>query len=59
MKKVKKNWLIIIIGMHIAFRIVLSNFVTNDEVSVVTYKATAENNDTEQELLDKQIVLLD
>lgn len=59
MKKLKKNWLLIIIGMHIAFRIALYGFVTNDEVSTTTYKTTAEIENDNQTLLDQQIVMLD
>lgn len=63
MKKLKKNWLLIIIGMHIAFRIVLSSIVTNDEVAVKEYKTTAEiENDNQEDYhigIDQQLVLLD
>jgi len=59
MKKLKKNWLLIIIGVHIAFRIALYGFVTNDEVNITSYKTTAEIENNNQALLDQQIVMLD
>jgi len=59
MKKLKENWLFAIIGIHIAFRIVLSVFVTNDEVNIAEYKATMEFENSDEELAGQQIVLLD
>jgi len=59
MKKIKKNWFIIIVGIHIAFRVVLSWFVTNDEMNTRGYEVIVESDKTDEELLNEQIVLLD
>jgi len=59
MKKLKKNWLLIIIGLHIVLRFILYGAVTNDNVVIPVYEITSEVNDMDLQPLDKQLVLKD
>jgi len=59
MKVLKKNWLIVVIGIHIALRLILSSYVTNDEVILPAHKLSAAAENIEPEGLAHQIVLMD
>jgi len=59
MKKLKKNWLVIIIGMHIVCRLLLYGFVTNDEIDISTYKLTTEVENINDQTKNQEVVLLD
>lgn len=59
MKNLKKNWLLIIIGMHIVCRLLLYGFVTNDEVDINTNMQAIEVENINPQTNYQQVVLLD
>lgn len=59
MKKLKKNWLLVIIGLHIVLRFILYGQVTNDNIVVPEHNITSYADEFDLQQLDKQLVLKD
>jgi len=59
MKKLKKNWLLIIIGLHIVLRFILYGVVTNDKIVISEYNITSQVNDVNLQPMGEQLVLKD